>query len=350
MKRHLFFMVCAFLLGCGGGDGEGERRSGPRERDRSDRARDRRGDLESEQARGDERARLKSGPVVIDSKLGKRYKGVGYGVKEYGGEDCGDFEDCREICDEITRNEKRCYRAPEDMVRDMENGLFTLIRISEAKSVDVGPALMRGILQIEKKLVLDLVKDQMSAGDLKSFLAWVAINEDIAEIIEDEDSSNQILEAAFKELGKFQEGAANNRGTGLNIGLIGREDTFFYLAADESNKAAFKMGYDILESICPDKSCKTRVLCARENQGRSRSRVFGRNAGAQCRTSSDNRRRSSYRRGACYLHGSSAWSYLYELLEESEIRDGDFKGELLGTEECNKYCGNSRSETCDAVF
>ncbi len=357
MRQKLFccFLVFggAFFGGCGGDKGSeggvrGLRDGGSRS---SGRDHDERGDFRSEQSRSNERERLRNRDFAIDSTVGKRHTGVGGHVKDYDGPDCGESDECRRICDEITKNRKRCYKAPEELARDMEDGLFTLISISEADAVNFRPALWRGILAIEKKLVMDLVEDHMSAGDLKSFLAWIAINEDIAEILRDEDRSSEIIGTALKELGRLQQGAINKKGTGLNMGLIGREDTFFYLASDEENEAAFDMGYEVLESACPDKNCKMRVLCARERRGRSRSRVFGRNSSAQCRTSSNTRRRrATFRSSACYLQGAPVWSYLYELLEDSEVSDREFKGSPLSIEQCNKHCGNERSETCDTIF
>ena len=353
--KYLLLMCFAFLFSCGkNGSGNGAG-SGPREGPgEGPNLEDKRGDFDTEKSRGGERERLRSrGITTVDSRLGRRYTGVGGGIKDYSGPDCGESSECEQICDELTRNERRCLQAPEDMVRDIEDGLFTLINISEVDSVDFGPALLRGILRIEKDLILDLVKDHMSVGDLKSFLAWIAINEDIAEILKDEDRSSSILETAFKQLGRAQDGVANKKGTGLNVGLIAHEDTFFYLASDEENEAAFEMGHDILKDACSDKNCKMRVLCARENRGRSRSRsrVFSRESAAQCRTSSETRRRrASYNRGACYLHGSVAWSYFYELLDDRDVRDGDFKDELISVEKCNDFCGNSRSLKCESVF
>ena len=196
----------------------------------------------------------------------------------------------------------------------------------------------------------------MGEGDLKSFLAWVALNEDIAEVLDKKDGSANILEEAFQQLGKHQEGVTKRyEYAGINTGLIKSDDTFLYLASDEENEKAFIMAYDILSSSpCNNIDCQEQILCARETRSRSRNarRYFGNTRGISiCRTSSEKNRRSSSRSGSCYVHGSIVWSYLFELIEDREIRGAPdtLKAKPLGIERCNKVCGNSSSDTCDLV-
>lgn len=303
--------------------------------------------------RSREITRLKpSGNVVISATLEDRYSGYSY--SEYGGRECGESSSCEDLCDDIfsSKYRKKCYKSPERLIKELEDGLFELINISEVDSVSIGSGFIGGVLQIDKDIVLDLVEDKMSEGDLRSFLAWVAVNEDVSEAFMKEDRSSKILKAAFGKLGSFQKDVSRGREveTALNLGLIGDQDTFLYLTELEDNPAGFQVAYDLLEKACSTKECKMEVLCSREDLSvSSRSRIFG--GRTTCRTSTIHTRRSRAG-GTCYLQGASVWSLLDGLIEDKEIRDNDFKETPLTVEVCNDFCGrDSRTnEKCSRVL
>ena len=289
----------------------------------------------------------------ISSTLEDRYEGVGYG--SYSGEDCEENESCKEICDDLIsyKRRKSCYRSPEDLVKSIESALFELIRISDLDSVPISASLLAGIFDLYEDLLLYLVKKQMSEGDLRSFLAWVAVNEDIAEVFLNEDKSSDVLEEAFERLVEFQDDVSRNKRieTALNIGLVEDQDSFFYLSSIEDNAPAFEIAYDLLQSACGSKKdCKMEVLCSRENLSSRRSRTFGYQYTQNCRTLArqDRRLRSG---GACYIHGAITWEFLAELIEEGDIRDSDFKEKTVTVDQCNDYCGDERnSQKCKRVL
>ena len=307
--------------------------------------------------RDEELRRLKRGSDEISAELEHRFDG-GFYYDAYDGEECEESEACMGICDSFPfarKSKKKCYNSPRAFVEKLEDAVFTLLNICEADSVDISPGLMAGMLDMDVGEVAELVEDRMSEGDLKSFLAWVAVNEDIAEVFLKEDRRSEVMEKAFKKLGRFQPEANKAEETGLNVDLIQGEDSFFYLSALENNSAAFQIAYEVLTSACSSKDCKMNLLCARDVQSRSRrrSRVFGRSSNiTECRTSSEQGRRGRSS-GFCYVHGAASWSYLNELIEDREIRDNDFLGEEneITVEKCNEYCdsGDRDNEKCTIV-
>ena len=347
MKWRLIFCVFLFFCTAGCPPGPPERRADIR-------------DLHGVDARFRERNRLRSHSAeVIDSILDKRGSGASGVYREYDGPECGESERCREICADFKVSKRDCYRQPESLVRDLKDGLFELINIAKPDSVRIGPALFYGMLDMDKDLIEDVIEDEMSVGDIKSFLAWIAINEDIASVLDRADRRLEILETAFKRLGEFQTDSRQHIKTGLNVGLIGPDETFLFLASDEENIEAFKMGHKILSNACvsrqqttcqyntgsqfllyfcppPDKQCKLEMYCARMQQARSRQRAL--RDLYSCRTPEDNRRRRSNISTACYIHGSDVWSYLYELITDEEIRDSDLDDFVINVDRCKSIC------------
>ena len=304
-----------------------------------------------------ERRRLRNNDRIIFSTVPDRYGNSRSDYGDYDPDDrCEDYESCREICDKTTRNERICYRHPRELVEDIQIGLFDIINISDAERVNASPALLKGIINIDKDLLLKVIKEEMSEGDIKSFLTWIAINKSIAAVLEDEDRRGEILKVAFKELGRAHSRSRRDERTGLSAGLIGRDDTFLALAADEYNEYAFKIGYEILRDECNNKlNCTMDLLCARERRRSSRSNL---DIGS-CRTP-DNPRQRARREKVCYVHGGGVWSFLYDLLIEEEIRDRNFNVDEdndddddegpIGIEQCNDHCGDRDDDNCPVII
>ena len=351
MRFFKFIFICVFLFSCQPRETEQDQSRAKRFEAVKKEERESRFSDRSEELRRLRSERAK----VVSSTLEKRYEGIPYG--DYSGRDCEEDESCQNICDDLVSYKRRnkCYNSPIGLVEDVEEALFALIRISDVESVPVSANLLAGIFDIDESLMTYLVDKQMSEGDLRSFLAWVAINEDISKVFLNEDRSSDVLELAFEKLAESQEDVTRGKRieTALNIGLIQDEDSFFYLASAEDNVAAFEIAYDLLKSACrSDKDCKMSVLCAREIQSYSRSRVFGYENPQTCRTSARQDRRAGRGGGACYIHSSVTWSFLEELIEDRDIKDSDFKENSITVETCNKFCGSERAsnDKCKRVL
>ena len=301
------------------------------------------------------RLRRSSAPYRIGAEVRSRYSGVrdyslDYDEYDYEGPECETSAACKDICGRLVSSgrRKRCYKKPISLVEALDQAVFTLLNLSDARSDPISPSLFYALFEMDRKIVPDLVrKDKMSEGDLRTFLAWTALNRDIARIIKDKDKS--LLRDALKTLGQYHINTEKpDLWIGLNTGLIGREDTFLYLAADSSNEEAFIMANRILEkNVCNDAwTCKQEMYCART---RTETRRRGRRRAARedCRTPGETRRYS--RSGLCYVHGGVVWSYLFDLIEDEEIRSADLKRLIFSVEKCNQICGDKKIKECDAV-
>ena len=338
MKWILAFFIL-FFVACN--RGQGNRRGDP---DRQEDSRD----LEDSASQSRERDRLtRDSEGIIDAFLEGRDSGSSGSYEDYDGPECKESEECKAICDDFRSSRSKCYRQPESLVRDLKAGLFELINISEVDSVEISPALFFGILDMDTDLVTDLIEDHMSEGDLKSFLAWIAINDDIASAMKRADRRMEVLEKAFEELGKLQTDSSRHIQTGLNTGLIGSDDTFFYLSSDTDNETAFIMAHDILQDRCSGKACKMQMYCARNKRAKSRNR--GLRDTFSCRTPENSRRRS-FRESLCYVHGSDVWSFLYELITDNEIRDSNLSGFVINVDKCKNTCGDKNSKKCPVIL
>ena len=349
MKFFKYFVVFLFLMSCEPGELD---QNSSRQRRLSDLDKDSGNEKEKKPLeRSAELRRLRNDrSKVVSANLENRYQGAAYG--DYDGEDCDEDPSCKLICDDLVSYKRRtkCYNSPQSLVEELEEALFALIRISDLNSVPISPNLLAGIFDIDESLMTYMVKEQMSEGDLRSFLAWVAINKDIAEVFLNEDRSSDVLEEAFEKLAESQEDVEKEIETGLNMGLIEDKDSFFYLVSAEDNSAGFEIAYKLLRSACSSKDCKMEIFCAREELSSSRSRIFGYQSTQTCRTLARRDRRSSRGGGTCYIHGSVTWSFLEELIKEGDVRDSDFKEDPITVEKCNTFCGDEKtSKKCKRI-
>lgn len=339
MKFYKLVFVCVFLFSCSPKDIQDEDNGRVRSAARvTDRGSDR-GDYRSSELR---RLKNSSNPV-IRSFLESRYSNPSHG---YRGDDCEEISACLDICENrfSSRLGRKCEKAPAEFIENLEEDLFKLINISDLDEVDISPAFISSILDFDEDLLSDLIKDNMSEGDLKTFLAWIAVNEKVSEAFESDRRSKDILKEAFEKLGEFNKGGRELE-TAFNIGLITEDDTFLSLASDEANEEGFSLAYEVLDDSCFNRDCKLYVLCSREKQTNSRSRIFGvsRRNSSSCKTSTrtDGRARPGE---TCYIQGSNVWSFLEELIYERDIKDSDFdeEEEVVTVRECNEFCGSVR--------
>lgn len=291
---------------------------------------------------------------VLQARVSDRYNSSRISGRDYRGEDeCSDDSQCVRKCDMITDSSserKRCEKLPLYVVEDLENGIISLRNIEDASSVDISPDLLIDMLDLGYKFLQELIEKDMSEGDIKTFLAWVAVNEDISEVFAKQDRGNKIIETAVEELADKYD--YENEDV-LKMSLLGTDDTFFHLAADENNEYGFGIAYDILKEECGSNiNCKKEVICAREYRQRSSNHAL-RSASRRtslCRTSSSTSSRSSlyYRNSTCYIQGDLVWSYLNELLDDDEddgnVADKVFDNTTFNVNECNKFCGSENTK------
>ena len=293
---------------------------------------------------------------VISTTIDDRYRGVtiyeDYKRDYKDDPPCDEYEECKDICVRLVSStrRRRCYDEPHSLIEALNQGVFDLLDISGPdKFASVAPGLLQAMFEIDQNIISNLIRrDRMTEGDLRIFLAWIALNRDIASVLNHEDRSRHILQDAFKNLGEFQVNKTHGSlKAGFNTGLLGNEDTFLSLAADRDNEEAFIMGNSVIEKdLCSTKQCKLEIYCARDS-GSRRSRFERIKTSTTCQTPGKVRR---YRRGGiCYVHGSITWSYLDDLIEDEEIRSSDLSGFIIGVDKCNEICGDKDSALCDAI-
>ena len=356
------FVVFLFVLSCepkdldevSGDIEETESRNRPRNRDSNDERADNSDRSDKRREADLRRSNNSENEPRITSVLEKRYSGSFASYADYDSEKCSEDSSCESLCDDLfsSRYRSKCYRSPREFVEELEEGLFTLINITRVDSVDISPAFVNGVLNIDEGIFVNLIEDKMSEGGIKRFLMWVAENQDISQVFKEEDRTSKVLESAFKRLGELESESSKQKrlATGLNAGLQDSEDTFLSLAVEEDNEYGFQIAYNLLRKSCSSKNCKLEVLCARESRYSSRSRVFGSSsAGCQTSTRQERRARSG---GTCYVHGARVWSFLDELIEDDDINDKDFEDNPIKVNTCNTFCGkeDSRNEKCSLVL
>lgn len=313
--------------------------------------------------RDNTRSRLRNKDNIrLETELESRYRGSSNrSYNDYGDDECSEDRSCEILCERIitsSSQRKSCEKLPYDLVAEIEESLITLRNIKDPQqSVGIDPDVFSAILDINENIIIKIV-EKMNIEGVKNFLAWVAINEDVMEVLDEEDSSGKILKEAFSVLAGGDSKIAN----AFKVPLLGNEDTFFYLAADEGNEKALVAGYDLFDKACDKKGttsksieCKKEVMCAREyrsastrsrlyrSQGRSRTRN-----GNQCRTSITNTNRRSSSASTCYLQGETVWEYLLDLIDNGDIKDADLEKDLsdkkINVDYCNKFCGTETKD------
>lgn len=290
----------------------------------------------------------------LESNVDGRYSLSRIAKRDYRGEkECGDDSNCYRKCASITggsSEQKRCGKLPVFIVEDIEEAVLTLRNIEDASSVRIEPLILAEMIDLGSNFFKDLIEDNMSEGDIKTFLAWIAINEDISRIFAEEDRSHKTIKTAVEKLAEINKVDEEDA---LKISLLEVDQTFLYLAADESNEYGFGIAYDILDDKCSNKECKQKVLCSREHRSRSRG-ASSRTSVCRTSISTNNRNRSFDRSSTCYIQGGLVWSYLNDLIkdddDDGDVEDKDFEGTAIDVNYCNKFCGseNTRNEgKCD---
>ena len=98
--------------------------------------------------------------MVLKATSDSRYSSSG-SSSFTGSKECGDFNNCRAICDRIIEGSaSRCYRFSIDIVEDMEKALFTIRNIDNVERVDIDPYIFEAILTADKRTISELVEEE----------------------------------------------------------------------------------------------------------------------------------------------------------------------------------------------
>ena len=163
------------------------------------------------------------------------------------GGSCEGDDDCEDICDDIfdSRGDRGdCEELNVGLVEDFED----LIEDLEDGEVDVDLDVLECLIDIDEEPIADAVSE-MSTDEALEFLAEIAEDSDLAEILEEEDGG-MVLGNLFKEAGY------NNLQDIL--GERDEDENFLYLIGAENNEVAFDYFEDYVEDECDDEDANDR--------------------------------------------------------------------------------------------
>ncbi len=173
---------------------------------------------------------------------------------------CEGDDDCEEICDDIynsRRDRNDCeelsvaqverFEEMYEILEDPDEDDLQDIDMSDAGDFDV-------FINISIEPLHKLV-GKYNTREAKDFLAWIAGDEDVAEILEDEDDDYEVLDTLLDEL---------NTDAFLALAVnIDSSDNFMDLAVVAGNEKALEWIHDYLESEHDD--CKLETNAGKHN-------------------------------------------------------------------------------------
>lgn len=155
---------------------------------------------------------------------------------------CEGEESCEEICDDIfssRADRRKCYELPEDLVSEFE----TLLEATEDGDTDeIDPEILNCLLDIDEREFAKAIK-KMSRGEAEDFLAAVAEEDYLAQVLEEEDDEAVILRQLLSKTSRSENLIAQ-----LENEIEDRK-SFFYLAA-ESNEYAWDWLDKYVDDVC----------------------------------------------------------------------------------------------------
>ena len=248
-----------------------------------------------------------------------------------------DYEQCQRICDTVYGKKAReCEDLPVDLIFKIEKLYNNMLRLranenqldNRINTFDFGV-----MIDVDLEPVLLLIAN-WSERELKEFVLWVAITPSVALALEEHDENNTILKEAFIKLGDAFSGSARIE-YGLAQSLRGYGDTFWAVAEDNKNDAAFAITHNLIKDICSTKNCKLKFYCLREEF----ENAFARQN--RCHYARDRR---SFRSKNCYTHGPNVWAYWENLNRNEQFDDSHFPEDTkLNEEVCDSVC---QTEVC----
>ena len=168
--------------------------------------------------------------------------------QEMGQSPCQGDEDCEEICDDIfsrSSDKKQCRDLPSELVYEFER-LFELV--DEAENVsDMKPEVLECLLDIDEK---PFVREMggLTRTETMDFLVEVAVNKELADVVEGEDDENLLLKRLFNNLD-----SAVERLKKLAFNIAGRTN-MFELIFEKENERAWNWLNDYVEEQCENSS------------------------------------------------------------------------------------------------
>ena len=236
---------------------------------------------------------------------------------EKGSRDCEGIEDCEDICDDIfnRRREKQdCYELPEELVLNFEK-LIDLAEDGDIEDIDAG--VLECLLDIDDREFTNAVK-KMSRRESRDFLATVADNDVLAEILEEEDDEFNILKQILSKA------AGSSDLQNMLQKEIDDGKTIVWLFG-EGNEFSWKWLDGYVDEECDDRN--------------SSSCPSGENIGAYCTALL----KMTDRELEDFLHDAGEFAEEYQ----EDIEDEDFEYEVDADEKDFKdYCRQLTDTSC----
>ncbi len=182
-------------------------------------------------------------------------------AKAQAGKVCKGDEDCEDICDDIysSRRERNdCEELSITQVNRFE-GIYETLEDSDEDDLQDIDVSKDGDFDVFINVSIEPLHKlvgKYSSREAKDFLAWIANNKDVAELLENEDDDYEVLERLLGRLG-----ASDNLFEALKKNLDGG-DTFIDLAVTADNEVALEWIYEYLEE--KDSNCKLDTDAGRE--------------------------------------------------------------------------------------
>ncbi len=254
-------------------------------------------------------------------------------ASQFDGEDCEEFEECRELCDEIFSRsfQDRCENFPEDMVEALYETYEDLKLASPSSLENIDPSALAVLMDMDDRFINSL-KDDWGISGVSALLDYTAKNPLAVEAFQYGDN-----EEIFKDL-LLEFARLNNKtahfSTALSLNVARHRETLPALIKNADNETAMQFILDILSQECSDSfTCKKQALCVREDISRRASR----------QRSSDLcpylgvRDRADY----CYIQGPDVWSYIENLIYDGDIKDRDLANLELNEQTCDTFCSRN---------
>ena len=285
---------------------------------------------EDRRGSGSSRYRNNSDLREVNTSSSVRFEPIA--KRHFDGEDCEDFDDCQDLCDEMFSGaiQERCENLPEDMVEALYESYENLKYVSPSNLEDMDPSTLAVLIDMDQKIINRLMRDWGIIG-VSSLIDYTARNPLVVEAFQhgnNEEAFKKIL-LEFSRL-KTEEFSITSA---LSLNVVRNRETMLVLIKNADNKEAMQFVFDLLETECATLVCKQKVLCVREDITRRSSR--DRNSDV-CPYLGP-RDRSKH----CYIQGPDVWSYIENLIYDRHFNDNDLMNLDLNEQMCDSFCSRN---------
>jgi len=257
-------------------------------------------------------------------------------ISDFDGADCDESEECIEQCEFISSRVgfvNRCEDLPEDMVDILYATYQDLEMFNSNTSNNFNVSAFGTLLNIEQRVLLDLVEEDWSERNAAEFLIQIASYPSTVDALEKEDEDNEF----FKEVLKTLNRGSSNIFESLLKSLQRYRQTFVSQAVESNNEKAVIKAFDLISN-------KNDFVCQRTERSTRTSSRYGSQGGGGCHylnTDSRRSRSSDY----CYVYGPNVWSYINNLDQGDISFTGYLATNELSEESCEVWCeGHLRCE------